>query len=124
MPTPRIPRKAIGPAVFMMVLWLAGSLTNAYAGSAPGSKSGSEPDIAGRDGGVTQVRGISVRGTDEYPKVFNIVPWQTPTLTRRARPKLKADLGGLLKPVSPRVLERQRNFRKTLHLVNPEQGID
>lgn len=76
------------------------------------------------DQSVTEVRGISVRGTDEYPKVFNIVPWQTPTLTRRARPKLKPDLKHLLNPVDPKVLERQRTFRNSLHLVNPEQGIE
>ena len=73
---------------------------------------------------VTEVQGISVRGSDEYPKVFNIVPWQTPTLTRRARPKLKPDMNDLLKPVDPKVLERQRTFRNSLHLVNPEQGIE
>lgn len=72
---------------------------------------------------VTEVQGISVHGTDEFPKVFNIVPWQTPTLTLRARPKLKADMPGLLTPVDPEVMERQRKFRNTLHLVNPQQGI-
>jgi len=130
--TGRMPGKGIGAAVISVSFWLGG-LTPVYARTPPMTESGQAATAsttgeasqhAGKGPGVTEVRGISVHGTDEYPKVLNIVPWQTPTLTRRARPKLKADLGGLLNPVSPRVLERQRQFRKSLHLVNPEQGIE
>lgn len=66
---------------------------------------------AGKD--ITQVEGISVQGSDEFPKVLHIIPWRAPTLSRRARPKLKADMPDLLQAQEPDVLATQRHFRQT-----------
>lgn len=72
---------------------------------------------------ITRVTGISVQGSDEYPKVLHIIPWRAPTLSRRAQPKLKADMPDLLQAQEPSVLNTQRHFRQTLDILPaPDSG--
>lgn len=72
---------------------------------------------------ITRVTGISVQGSDEYPKVLHIIPWRAPTLSRRARPKLKADMPDLLQAQQPAVLNAQRHFRQTRDILpSPDSG--
>ena len=63
---------------------------------------------------VLTVEGISVQGDDDYPRVLNILPWQPPTVSRRARDPLRLEGEGLLEPVDPEAMQRHRLFRKTL----------
>lgn len=60
------------------------------------------------------VEGISVRASDDYPRVLNILPWQAPSVSTRARDPLSMEPSGLLDPVDPVVLQRHQQFRKTL----------
>lgn len=60
------------------------------------------------------VEGISVRASDDYPRVLNILPWQAPSVSTRARDPLSMEPSGLLDPIDPRVLQRHQQFRKTL----------
>jgi len=76
---------------------------------------------SGGDREVQGVEGISVRASDEQPRVLHIVPWQPPSLARRARPELRLEpLAPVLEPIEPETLEAHRRFRRTLHLLeNP-----
>ncbi|MGP4843232.1 hypothetical protein ACTXGQ_03795 [Marinobacter sp. 1Y8] len=60
------------------------------------------------------VEGISVRASDDYPRVLNILPWQAPSVSTRSRDPLSMEPSGLLEPVDPGVLQRHQQFRKTL----------
>lgn len=61
-----------------------------------------------------KIEGISVQGDDDYPRVLNILPWQPPTVSRRARDPLRLDDAGLLQPVDPDAMRRHSQFRQTL----------
>ena len=98
------------PRVFLTLIAVLLSTAAALAAGKP-------TDVAGKAGDITRVTGISVQGSDEFPKVLHIIPWRAPTLSRRARPKLKADMPDLLQAEQPDVLNTQRHFRQTLDIL-------
>ena len=104
--------------ILLLVLSMTVPLRAAAAGSAVTATAQDEPTGEHSKNQVNDVQGISVQANDEFPKVVNIVPWKTPTLSRRARPKLDSNMDELLQPVDPEVLQTQRHFRQTLHILD------
>ncbi|WP_148862613.1 hypothetical protein [Marinobacter fonticola] len=92
-------------------VWAANTVTTEEKASADATTAGNRT--------VLTVRGISVQGDDDYPRVLNILPWQPPTISRRARNPLRLDDEGLLEPADPNAMEGHRQFRQTL---NPHRG--
>ncbi|MFE8069703.1 hypothetical protein QQM79_01470 [Marinobacteraceae bacterium S3BR75-40.1] len=68
---------------------------------------------------LTDVEGISVRASDEQPKVLNIVPWKPPTIQRRAKPELRTDsVEPVIKPIDPEAFQTHRRFRQSLDVLD------
>lgn len=93
----------------------SGTAVPVFAANAPSAE---EPEVKEKDQAGTRtaltVEGISVQGDDDYPRVLNILPWQPPTVSRRAHDPLRLEGEGLLEPVDPEAMQRHRQFRKTL----------
>ena len=99
----------------MMLAGVLALLTSTVALAAADSSS----TMAQERQALTEVEGISVRGSDEQPKVLHIVPWKPPTLQRRAKPELRTDsVETVLEPINPEALRTHRHFRNTLDVLD------
>lgn len=69
------------------------------------------------------VEGISSNSGEDNPGILYILPWQPPTLPRRARGALETNAPELLEPMDPVVFERHQNFQQSLNPVQDSTNI-
>ncbi|WP_323750816.1 hypothetical protein [Marinobacter sp.] len=64
---------------------------------------------------VLKVAGISANSGENDPRILYILPWQAPSLPRRARAELNQKIPELTQSVSGTAVENHRLFRETLN---------
>lgn len=85
--------------------------------------SGDEGLLSGSDGQSGKsvrlsIKGISASAGEDEPRVLTILPWRAPSLPRRPRAELESSAPELVQPLDPLVLERHREFRRSLGVTN------
>lgn len=94
-------------------LFALGVLVASYGVAASADATGPVPGVESLT--ALTVEGLSSEPGDDDPRILYILPWQPPSIPRRPHSHVDNERQDLVAPIDPLVLERHRNFRKTLN---------